>query len=110
MKFDYNNFCRKLKELRKIRGLNKFQMSIQSNIHYGYYCNIENGKSIPNFKALVSIANALKVDLSTLLDCKESIEDTSLKINILSNLKSMNNEYLLHKSLKVLYMLKEQDI
>ena len=58
MVFDYDVFCENLKLLRETAGYSKFQMSIQANVHYQYYCNIENGNRIPSFKIVIAIANA----------------------------------------------------
>lgn len=105
MEFENDLFCQRVKELRKLKGLNKFQMSIQTNIHYSYYCDIENGNSIPNFKAVISIANALKTNLSTLLSPVDSEEIITLKISIMANIKTIRNEDYLTKCHEIIQLL-----
>ena len=108
MTFDYEKFCKRLKILRKMTGYNKYQMSIQSNIHYQYYCNIENGNRVPNFKIIISIANALKVDLACLLDTDDN-EKNILINSIEDKLSSVaDNSSLLEKFNDVLLAIKNQ--
>lgn len=108
MTFDYEIFCRRLKTLRKMAGYNKYQMSIQSNIHYQYYCNIENGNRVPNFKIIISIANALKVDLAYLLDTDDDEKNILIdKIEKTLTLASKDSS-LLEKLNDVLFAIKNQ--
>ncbi len=108
--FDYELFRRKLTSLREARGYNKYQMSIQANIHYQYYCDIENGRSIPNFKSVIYIANALHVNLKELLTETENYNTDITKLNIISNIKEINNPYLLNKYYEILLLVKRQDV
>ena len=96
--FDYELFCKKLTYLRQAKEYNKYQMSIQANIHYEYYCDIENGKSIPNFKSVIYIANALHVNLKELLT---ETEDYNTEIN---------NPSLINKCYEILLLVKSQDV
>lgn len=108
--FDYELFCKKLTALRKAKEYNKYQMSIQANIQYQYYCDIENGRSIPNFKAVISIANALHVNLKELLTETENYNTDITKLNVVSNIKEINNPYLLNKCYEILLLVKRQDV
>lgn len=95
MEFDHATFCKNLKELRERKGYNKYEMSIQADIHYSYYLAIENGKMVPNFRGLISIANALNTDISHLLGRKPLHKKDIVKKEILSKLlKVQNNELL----------------
>lgn len=109
MVFDYDVFCENLKLLRETAGYSKFQMSIQANVHYQYYCNIENGNRIPSFKIVIAIANALKISVSQLLNYRLIKDSTALEISVLSKLKSIsNNPELLSKLYAVLIAIKTQ--
>ncbi len=100
MIFDYDSFCRNLKTLRELAGYNKFQMSIQTNLHYQYYCNIENGNRIPSFKNVIAIANALKISITQLLNYEILKDDSLLEQSILTKLRSISDDI---ESLKKLY-------
>ncbi len=108
--FDYELFCKKLTYLRQAKEYNKYQMSIQANIHYEYYCDIENGKSIPNFKSVIYIANALHVNLKELLTETEDYNTDITKLNVISNIKEINNPSLINKCYEILLLVKSQDV
>ncbi len=108
--FDYKLFCKKLTILRKAKGYNKYQMSIQANIQYQYYCDIENERSIPNFKAVISIANALHVNLKELLTETENYNTDITKLNIISNIKKVDNISLINKCYEILLLIKCQNV
>ena len=94
MNFNREIFCSNLTRLREAKGYNKYEMSIQSNIHYSYYLDIENGKQIPNFKGLISIANALDTDIAHLLNEQEEPDTETLKREILSKLSKVKDAVL----------------
>ncbi len=102
MQFDYPAFCKNLAELRKRKGYNKYEMSIQADIHYSYYLAIENGKMVPNFKGLISIANALNTDISHLLGKKPLHKKDIVKKEILSKLLKADNDALLNSLYSIL--------
>lgn len=106
MTFNYLEFCNNVKKLREQKGYNKYQMSIQSDINYPYYCEIENGNSLPNFKAVISIANALDINLSNLLGYEFTTKDDVLKNSILSKINAISDENVLNKLYKFTIMLK----
>ena len=108
--FDYELFRRKLTSLREARGYNKYQMSIQANIHYQYYCDIESGRSIPNFKSVISITNALHINLSELLSEIEDYNTDIAKLNIISNIKKIDDISLINKCYEILLLIKRQDV
>ena len=97
MEFDNKIFCENLERLRKEKGYNKYEMSIQADIHYTYYLAIESGKMLPNFKRLISIANALDRDISHLISKKNYSKVDSIKKDILLNLAKVQNEEFLEK-------------
>lgn len=100
--FDQKTFCRNLTELRKAKGYNKYEMSIQSDIHYTYYLDIENGNRLPNFRGLVSIANALNTDIAHLTGTKEFSKTDTIKKDILSKLQKVKDDEFLERLLNVL--------
>lgn len=111
MIFDYEVFRKRIKYLRELRGYSKYQFSIQANIHYQYYCNIENGKKIPNFKAVIAIANALNTDLSTLIsdvDVNIGVEN-DLIISIASKLQRIVSRTLQQKFYNIIVLLKMRE-
>ena len=109
MVFDYDVFCKNLKLLREAAGYSKFQMSIQANVHYQYYCNIENGHRIPSFKIVISIANALKISVFQLLNNRLIKDSSALEISVLSKLRSVSdNPELLSRLYAVLIAIKTQ--
>lgn len=108
--FDYELFCKKLTYLRQAKEYNKYQMSIQANIYYQYYCNIESGRAIPNFKAVISIANALHVNLSELLSERINDDVDIIKLNIISNIKEIDNLSLINKCYDILLLIKNRDV
>lgn len=108
MEFNDKEFCSRLTALRIARNLSKYEASIQADIHYPYYCLIENGNKTPNFKAVISIANALKTDLSALINDENlngSVEDIT-RFKILSKLDTLNDTDLLKKFLQFAIMLR----
>ncbi|GFI62519.1 hypothetical protein IMSAG049_01703 [Clostridiales bacterium] len=102
LEFDKKVFCENLTKMRKEKGYNKYEMSIQANIHYTYYLSIENGKMIPNFKGLISIANALNTDIAHLLGKKKYSKKEIIKKDVLSNLTKVENDDFLLRLLNVL--------
>lgn len=106
MEFDSKVFCKNLERLRKEKGYNKYEMSIQADIHYTYYLAIENGKMTPNFRRLISIANALDTDISHLISKKNYSKVDSIKKEILLKLSKVQNEELLEKLFDILTYIK----
>ncbi len=102
MKFDHIAFCKNLREFRERKGYNKYEMSIQADIHYSYYLAIESGKAIPNFRGLISIANALNTDISHLLGKKPLHKKDIIKKEILSKLQNVKNDELLDSLYSIL--------
>lgn len=108
--FNYELFCKKVKTIRKLKGYNRLQMSIQANIQYEYYCRIEKGKAIPNFKSVIYIANALHVNLSELLSNTEDYNEDINMLNITSNIKKIDNLYLANMCYEILVLIKNKDV
>lgn len=109
MTFDYTIFCKNLERLRKERGYNKLELSIQANIEYSYYCNIENGVDIPNFKNVIGIANALKIDIIPLITRYEQSDVNELILyDIGFKLKKITDRKLLEKHYEYMLSIKRQ--
>lgn len=109
MEFNQEVFCHNLKALRIAKRLNRYEVSIQSNIIYQYYCSIEKGVKVPNFKAVISIANALNTDISHLLLNTSNLNNEALLKNaVMSEIKSITDENLLNNFYDFLILLKTQ--
>jgi len=107
--FDYEIFCKNIKELRELKSMNKYEMSIQADIQYQYYCDIENGKSIPNFRAVISIANALNTNITKLISNNYSNSNDYIKSDIISMLQTISDKNILQKYLNIIIFLKTRD-
>lgn len=113
MNFDQEIFCTNVKYLRELKGYNKYEMSIQANIIYQYYCDLENGKKVPNFKSVIYIANALSVDIGTLLGNRkidtENDATRVIKLCILAKIKTLTDDDTIRKINKFAIMLKARN-
>lgn len=106
MSFDNELFCRNLKSFREKQGLTEFELSIQSNINYSTYCSVENGKRIPNFKMIISIANALKMDITSLISENNKVENYELIVSTMSNIRPITDKMILNGLYEILLLLK----
>ena len=61
-------FGKKLREIRKERGLTQEQLAEKVNVSYQAISNIERGLTGPSFSTLADIAKALKVKPKELFD------------------------------------------
>lgn len=61
-----------IKKLRKDKGLTQQKLATQSNISRSYLADVENNRYNPSIDTLRSIANALGVQVSELLDANEN--------------------------------------
>ena len=102
MSFDYKKFCENLSKLRKEKGYSKYEISIQADIPYTYYLAIENGQQLPNFKRVISIANALNTDIAHLIGEKQYSKLDKIKKDILSELIKIENDKLLYNLFNIL--------
>ena len=62
------NFARKLKELREMKGLTKGQLSSLADLDMSYIGKIERCQKYPNIKTIAKLALALEVPAKDLLD------------------------------------------
>lgn len=106
MEFDNKLFCKNVTRLRKLKGYSKYELSIQADIYYQYYCDIENGRVTPNFKGVISIANALDTNITDLISDVPISKNKSIKANIISLIKSINDYDLINKIYKYILMIK----
>ena len=74
-----NNVGERIKILRKERNLTLKSLSEKSNISVSFLSDIENGRSHPSLEKLNSIANALNISTSYLLDENRSEVTLSIK-------------------------------
>jgi transcriptional regulator with XRE-family HTH domain len=61
----------KVKYYRTIAGMNQTVLATKLGISYQYLSRIECGKQSPSFPLLVSLAEALKIDLADLVSDKD---------------------------------------
>lgn len=61
--------------LRKQKGWTQEELAFQANIHKNYLCDLENGKRNPTLMILLSIADALEIDLAFLFKGIQSFEE-----------------------------------
>ena len=69
-------FQRRLKELRKSRGISQQKMAEQLYISQQAYAKYETGTSSPNPETLSHIAKLLNVTVDDLLDSNDSVIQT----------------------------------
>ena len=62
------NFARKLKELREMKGLTKGQLSSLADLDMSYIGKIERCQKFPNIKTIAKLALALEVPAKELFD------------------------------------------
>lgn len=60
----------KIRYYRQLKGINQTDFAIKVSISSQYLSKIENGKRIPSLPVLLSIAEALEVEVAELLDGK----------------------------------------
>lgn len=79
---DYKKIGARIKAFRTDKGLSQEELSQLVDIDFRHVSNIENGKTHPSLKILVSIANALEVSaddiLSDSLDYSKSNTGTEI--------------------------------
>lgn len=66
----YRKMGAKIRYYRQLKGINQTDFSVQLSISSQYLSKIENGKRIPSLPVLLSIAEALGIELAELLDGK----------------------------------------
>ena len=62
-----------LKEIRTLRGISLRRLSKKSGVSIGQLSKIENHESIPTVKTMCDITNALGLELSDVVSCKEKV-------------------------------------
>ena len=109
MEFDKLKFSNKIAKLRKLRGFNKFEMSIQSDLQYQFYCNIEAGRVKPPFKAVITIANALGTTVDELIENSndKTPERDIMEKDIVKKLNLINDENILKEINEVIFFMRK---
>ena len=91
---------KRIKELRKIRGLSQQELAENSNIDQRSLSHIECGNTFPS-KALLDIANALDINLKDLFDFEHNaLTQEEMKNNIITNINNLSEE-----NIKIIYRL-----
>lgn len=68
---------RRLKELRKIRGITLDSLAIETGFTKGYLSKIENGKKLPPIETLSKISKALNTEISYFFQKDEELQPTN---------------------------------
>lgn len=83
----------KIKQIRKSKGMSQEQLAAILNVNRNYLSRIENGKSEPTSGVLKHIAQIFNIDLNSLLDTHEEIENDEEKIKyIIDNCKHLHTK------------------
>jgi len=69
-----NAMGRRIREARSKLGLTQEQLGERANLHYSYIGQVERGAKVPSLRTLKRIAEALNVDLETLLEDRAGYE------------------------------------
>jgi len=89
-----NEFGKRLKEIRRSKGLTQQALAEKANIDEKHLCRIENGRYFPSYITLSKILSALEV----------SIQDTGLSLD---EVKVNNNPYI-EKAMQILNTAKNE--
>lgn len=81
MTLDYKALGKRLRKIRKAKGMTQERLADLCDTTFGHISNIENNKTKPGAELLVKIANALGVGLDVLL-CDSLTAVDSLKVNV----------------------------
>ena len=65
---------RRIRYLRKLKGMSQLDLSLESNINKNYISDLERGSRNPSLLILERICKALEIDLSTLFKGIQSFE------------------------------------
>ncbi|MBQ8459802.1 helix-turn-helix transcriptional regulator [bacterium] len=96
---------KRIKELRKYKGLSQEQLAEYANVDQRNLSHIECGDNFPS-KSLLDIAKALEIDLPTLFDFEHlTLNRENMSNYIISNIQQLNDKdittvYRLVKSLR----------
>ena len=86
---------RRIKSVRRARGLSQEALAEKAGISAQYVSNIERGKENPTLDLLFTLADALKIELAELCDYEmEKIEPRKLKSALQDLIKTAEPEKL----------------
>lgn len=68
-------FGKRIRDLRKAKGISQEDLAFKSGMHRTYLGGIERGERNPCLKNIGAIAKALEIELFELFDFKRPIED-----------------------------------
>lgn len=88
-------FGKRLKEIRKQRGLSQAQLAEMLNVDEKYISRLETSTSTPSFSMLIKISNALNVDLQNLFKFKQDKTKSELIDIIKSKLENATEQNVL---------------
>ena len=82
----YEQLGKRIAYLRKKQRLSQLDLALIAEVNKNYISDLERGRRNPSLMILSRIANAFKIDMSTLL---QGIQDYSLE-DIVSKISSIN--------------------
>jgi len=81
---------KRIKELRKNKGLTQEQLAEFVGLETSSLSGIESGRHFPSFSTLEKIANCLNVELRTIFNYNHLISLTDMKNTIINNLDKLD--------------------
>lgn len=95
MKQILSEFGKRVRELRKKKGLSQEALAQKAGLHYTYIGQVERGKKNPSLKSIEKIANALDTSLPHLFSfLEEKSPDDKLRNQIIDLLKDKDTSTL----------------
>jgi transcriptional regulator with XRE-family HTH domain len=64
---DKNSIGKRIKELRKLHGLNQIEFSEKIGISQGHLSEIESGKLLPSLETVIKMGEQFKLDIAWLI-------------------------------------------
>ncbi len=83
---------KRIKELRKIKGLTQEELAEKIDIETNSLSGIESGRHFPSLPTLEKIASHLNVELKSLFEFKHLIDINKMKERIIKNIDKIPEE------------------
>lgn len=76
MNLDKELIGKKIRQIRKERGLSQEELSEKIDISPRHMCTIENGNSFPSIETFIKISEILDIDINEFFNLKNKKNDT----------------------------------
>lgn len=90
MSVNFNHIGRRIKEIRKGRGLSQAKLAEQIDKSVSYISLIETAAKMVSLSTLISIANALGVTIDTLLNGNQTNDSAEYYCDLVNLIKDCN--------------------